>query len=63
MADPAGVTDDLFLGGRLRLRQPRRGHRAGHDAVLLAAATAARPPSSAATRSSSAATVGLLRRE
>jgi len=43
MADPAGVTDDLFLGGRLRLRQPRRGHRAGHDAVLLAAATAARP--------------------
>jgi len=43
MADPAGVTDDLFLGGRLRLRQPRRGHRAGHDAVLLAAAIAARP--------------------
>jgi len=43
MADRAGVTDDLFLGGRLRLRQPRRGHRAGHDAVLLAAATPARP--------------------
>lgn len=43
MADPAGITDDLFLGGRLRLRQPRRGHRAGHDAVLLAAVTAARP--------------------
>lgn len=42
MADPAGFTDDLFLGGRLRLRQPRRGHRAGHDAVLLAAATDAR---------------------
>jgi tRNA1(Val) A37 N6-methylase TrmN6 len=43
MADPADFTDDLFLGGRLRLRQPRRGHRAGHDAILLAAATAARP--------------------
>jgi tRNA1(Val) A37 N6-methylase TrmN6 len=36
------VTEDGFLGGRLRLRQPRTGHRAGHDAVLLAAATPAR---------------------
>jgi tRNA1(Val) A37 N6-methylase TrmN6 len=27
-----------FLGGRLLLRQPARGHRAGSDAVLLAAA-------------------------
>lgn len=43
MADPADLTEDLFLGGRLRLRQPRRGHRAGHDAILLAAATPARP--------------------
>jgi len=34
-------TEDAFLGGRLRLRQPRTGHRAGHDAALLAAATAA----------------------
>jgi tRNA1(Val) A37 N6-methylase TrmN6 len=37
------VTDDAALGGRLRLRQPRRGHRFGHDAVLLAAATPAQP--------------------
>src|SRR6266508_5704149 len=37
------VTDDAVLGGRLRLRQPRRGHRVGHDAILLAAATGARP--------------------
>src|SRR3954468_17278482 len=37
------VTEDGFLGGRLRLRQPASGHRAGHDAILLAAATAARP--------------------
>lgn len=39
----AGVTEDGFLGGRLRLRQPATGHRAGHDAILLAAATEARP--------------------
>jgi tRNA1(Val) A37 N6-methylase TrmN6 len=32
------VTEDAVLGGALRLRQPRRGHRVGHDAVLLAAA-------------------------
>jgi tRNA1(Val) A37 N6-methylase TrmN6 len=37
--EPLGdVTDDAVLGGRLRLLQPRRGHRAGHDAILLAAA-------------------------
>src|SRR5215471_8934505 len=36
------LTEDGFLGGRLRLRQPRSGHRAGHDAILLAAATEAR---------------------
>jgi tRNA1(Val) A37 N6-methylase TrmN6 len=36
------VTEDAFLGGKLRLRQPKSGHRAGHDAVLLAASTPAR---------------------
>ncbi len=36
-AKPDGITDDAALGGRLRLRQPRRGHRFGHDAILLAA--------------------------
>src|SRR5215831_14784539 len=35
------LTDDAALGGRLRLRQPARGHRFGHDAILLAAATPA----------------------
>ena len=34
-------TEDAFLGGKLRLRQPKSGHRAGHDAMLLAAATPA----------------------
>ena len=36
-------TQDAFLGGKLHLRQPKSGHRAGHDAMLLAAATPARP--------------------
>ena len=36
------TTLDAVLGGRLHLRQPKRGHRVGHDAILLAAATAAR---------------------
>src|SRR3977135_4194899 len=39
----AEFTEDAFLGGLLRLRQPKSGHRAGHDAMLLAAATPARP--------------------
>ncbi|MBR0696785.1 tRNA1(Val) (adenine(37)-N6)-methyltransferase [Bradyrhizobium lablabi] len=42
MSEPAAVTEDGFLGGQLLLRQPRAGHRAGHDAILLAAATPAR---------------------
>ena len=32
------VTDDAFLGGKLRILQPRTAYRAGLDAVLLAAA-------------------------
>jgi len=44
MTDPLlDVSEDAFLGGQLRLRQLKSGHRAGHDAVLLAAATLARP--------------------
>ena len=44
MSELAGdVTEDAFLGGKLRLRQPKSGHRAGHDAMLLAAATPACP--------------------
>ncbi len=48
MTEPArtqteDVTEDAFLGGQLRLKQPRSGHRAGHDAILLAAATSAQP--------------------
>ncbi|GMO32259.1 tRNA1(Val) (adenine(37)-N6)-methyltransferase [Bradyrhizobium sp. TM233] len=43
MSEAADITEDAFLGGQLRLRQKRTGHRAGHDAILLAAATEARP--------------------
>lgn len=35
-------SEDAVLGGRVRLRQPIKGHRVGHDAILLAAATAGR---------------------
>lgn len=37
------ITEDLLLGGRLRLRQAARGYRAGLDAGLLAAACDAQP--------------------
>ncbi len=47
MSDAAGfaaseAVTDAILGGRLVLRQPGRGHRAGTDAVLLAAAAEVR---------------------
>ncbi len=41
-AEPAHTTEDAVLGGRLVLRQPLKGHRVGHDAMLLAAASSAR---------------------
>jgi tRNA1(Val) A37 N6-methylase TrmN6 len=42
MTEASGeFTDDAFLGGQLRLRQLKSGHRAGHDAMLLAAAVSA----------------------
>jgi tRNA1(Val) A37 N6-methylase TrmN6 len=37
------VTEDRLLDGRIRLRQPARGYRAGLDAALLAAACDAAP--------------------
>lgn len=40
--DADDLSSDRFLGGRLTLRQPRRGYRAGIDAVLLAASIEAR---------------------
>lgn len=40
-ADGSATSDDAALGGKLTLRQPLRGHRFGHDSILLAAATSA----------------------
>ena len=37
----APLTTDAVLGGRLRLTQLAKGHRVGHDAILLAAAAPA----------------------
>ena len=42
-ADHRAFTDDAMLGGRLRLLQPKRGHRFGHDAILLAASSLQKP--------------------
>jgi tRNA1(Val) A37 N6-methylase TrmN6 len=42
MSEAADITEDGFLGGQLRLKQKRTGHRAGHDAILHSAATDAR---------------------
>ncbi|SEO82852.1 tRNA1(Val) A37 N6-methylase TrmN6 [Salinihabitans flavidus] len=41
-APAAAITENGFLGGRLRVRQPARGYRAGVDPVLLAASVPAR---------------------
>jgi tRNA1(Val) A37 N6-methylase TrmN6 len=41
--DLAETSEDAVLGGHLSLRQPLKGHRVGHDAILLAAACSARP--------------------
>jgi tRNA1(Val) A37 N6-methylase TrmN6 len=41
-AAAGATTEDRFLGGALKMRQPRNGYRAGLDAVLLAAACPAR---------------------
>jgi tRNA1(Val) A37 N6-methylase TrmN6 len=37
------LTEDTLLGGRVRLRQTKRGLRAGLDAVMLAAGVSAKP--------------------
>jgi tRNA1(Val) A37 N6-methylase TrmN6 len=40
-AERGEVSEDAVLGGKLLLRQPVRGHRFGHDSILLAAAVTA----------------------
>ncbi|MGR3570296.1 tRNA1(Val) (adenine(37)-N6)-methyltransferase [Brevirhabdus sp.] len=41
--DDAALSDDAFLGGALRILQPKAGYRAATDPVFLAAAVPARP--------------------
>lgn len=40
---PASLTEDGFLGGRLRILQPEKGYRAGIDSVFLAASVPCGP--------------------
>lgn len=56
----AEVTDDTLLGGRVRLRQPRRGNRAGTDAVLLAGLAESRPGDRVIDLGSASGAVGLM---
>jgi tRNA1(Val) A37 N6-methylase TrmN6 len=53
------TTDDAALGGRLLLRQPKTGHRFGHDAILLAAATPGRTGQIAIDLGAGVGTAGL----
>lgn len=41
--EPFSTSEDHFLGGRLVIRQPVNGYRAGSDPMFLAAAVPARP--------------------
>jgi tRNA1(Val) A37 N6-methylase TrmN6 len=60
MSEPVlELTEDAFLGGQLRVKQLKTGHRAGHDAVLLAAATASRPGDRVADLGAGAGVAGL----
>lgn len=59
MLADADTTDDAVLGGRLVLRQPRRGHRFGHDAILLAAAVDAQAGQVAVDLGAGVGTAGL----
>jgi tRNA1(Val) A37 N6-methylase TrmN6 len=56
----AEITEDLLLGGRVRLLQPARGHRAGTDAVLLAAAGPAGPGETVMDVGAATGAVGLM---
>jgi tRNA1(Val) A37 N6-methylase TrmN6 len=42
-SEAPAITENQMLGGRLTLRQPRKGYRAGADAAMLAAAAEAGP--------------------
>jgi tRNA1(Val) A37 N6-methylase TrmN6 len=54
------VTEDALLGGRVRLVQPARGHRAGTDAVLLAASAPVKADDVVIDVGASTGAVGLM---
>ncbi|MEO1198913.1 MAG: methyltransferase [Pseudomonadota bacterium] len=64
MADTEGIvietTDDLFLGGRLSILQPRSGHRSGIEAVLLGASCSAQPGETVLDIGSGVGVAGLI---
>lgn len=60
MPEGMEVTEDCLLNGRVRLLQPRRGHRAGSDAVLLAAAVAAHDGETVIDLGAGSGAVGLM---
>ena len=51
-------SEDGFLGNRLIIRQPRHGHRSGHDAVLLAASVGGEKAQSVCDLGAGAGVVG-----
>src|SRR5260370_4020735 len=53
------LSEDAVLGGRLRLRQFKHGHRVGHDAILLAAACPGRAGERAADLGAGVGAAGL----
>jgi tRNA1(Val) A37 N6-methylase TrmN6 len=57
---PDDISEDALLSGRVRLLQPRRGHRAGTDAVLLAAAAGAQAGETIVDLGSASGAVGLM---
>lgn len=58
-ADIPPITRDLFLGDKLVISQPKKGYRAGVDAVLLAACVDAAGPATLLDVGAGAGTVGL----
>lgn len=54
------VSQDTLLDGRVRLLQPRRGHRAGTDAVLLAASAEVSPGDTVVDVGAGTGAVGLM---
>jgi tRNA1(Val) A37 N6-methylase TrmN6 len=60
MLDAEAVTEDRLLDGRVRLKQPRRGHRAGTDAVLLAACVSPKPGETVVDLGAGTGAVGIM---